>query len=134
MTVTPFEPSSQSIVVRARVLSATGEWHGLSFVLDTGASMTLLEPGVLDYLGYSVRQAEGPTVIRLAIGDEPGFTIRVAAFEALGHQFEDFRVHAHDPPEGYGIDRLLGLNFLRHFNYEVRSAEGKILVERIAAG
>lgn len=29
-------------------------------------------------------------------------------------------------------DGLLGLNFLHHFNYEVRSGEGRILVERIA--
>ena len=34
-------------------------------------------------------------------------------------------------PEGFEIQGLLGLNFLRRFNYEVRSEEGRILAERI---
>jgi hypothetical protein len=34
-------------------------------------------------------------------------------------------------PEGFGIDGLLGLSFLRHFNYEIRSAEGRISADRI---
>jgi hypothetical protein len=41
-------------------------------------------------------------------------------------------VHVHDLPEGIGIDGLLGLSFLRYFNYEVRSQEGRILIDRIA--
>lgn len=30
------------------------------------------------------------------------------------------------------FDGLIGLNFLRHFNYEVRSAEGRIVLENLA--
>jgi len=33
---------------------------------------------------------------------------------------------------GYGIDGVLGINFLRHFNLEIRFAERRIRVERIA--
>jgi hypothetical protein len=33
----------------------------------------------------------------------------------------------------YGIHRLLGMNFLRHFNYEVRSGDSELRVERLAA-
>lgn len=29
-----------------------------------------------------------------------------------------------------GIDGLLGLSFLKRFNFEIRSVEGRILVER----
>lgn len=35
-----------------------------------------------------------------------------------------------DLPEGWGIDGLIGLSFLRQFNYEIRSIEGRILVDR----
>lgn len=36
-------------------------------------------------------------------------------------------------PEGFGIDGLLGLSFLRQFNYTVRSGEGRLLVEPLAS-
>ena len=69
-------------------------------------------------------------MIRSAVGREQGYMIRVARFTCLGHQSTGFRVHAHDLPEGWGIDGLIGLSFLRDLNYEVRSREGRILVER----
>lgn len=56
--------------------------------------------------------------------------LRVTRFESLGFGFSSFRLHVHDLPEGVGIDGLLGLSFLRHFNYEVRSVEGRLLIER----
>jgi hypothetical protein len=31
----------------------------------------------------------------------------------------DFRIHVHDLPEETGIDGLLGLSFLKQFNYGV---------------
>ncbi|HEX3761624.1 MAG TPA: hypothetical protein VHW23_23160 [Kofleriaceae bacterium] len=33
---------------------------------------------------------------------------------------------------GYGIDGVLGMNFLSDFNFEIRPAERRIFVERIA--
>jgi hypothetical protein len=56
--------------------------------------------------------------------------LRVQRFESLGFGFDDFLIHVHDLPTGFGIDGLLGLSFLRRFNYEIRSIEGRILVER----
>ena len=61
-----------------------------------------------------------------------GYMLRVTRFTSFGFTFSDFAVHVHDLPEGIGIDGLLGLSFLRHFNYEVRSQEGRILLDRIA--
>ena len=58
---------------------------------------------------------------------------RVTRFSALGFTCNDFRLHVHDLPEGIGIDGLLGLSFLRQFDYSIRSASGRILVERVSA-
>ena len=71
-------------------------------------------------------------MLRSAVGREQGYLIRVARFACLGHHSTEYRVHAHDLPEGWGIEGLIGLSFLRQFNYEVRSVEGRILVERAA--
>jgi hypothetical protein len=104
----------------------------LRLVLDTGAALSTIEPGILDELGYSARQGEAITTLRSAVAEEPGYLLRVARLRALGHEAADFRIHAHDLPGGLGIDGLIGLNFLRQFNYEVRSSEGRIVVNRSA--
>ncbi len=98
--------------------------------MDTGASVTLFRPEVLDDLGYSPRQAHVVTKIRSAVGEEPGYMIRISRFRALGYEVRDLDAHAHDLPEGFGIDGLLGLNFLKELNYEIRSREGRIVSER----
>jgi hypothetical protein len=54
-------------------------------------------------------------------------------FESLGFAFDDFLIHVHDLPAGFGIDGLLGLSFLKRFNYEIRSREGRILVTPVDA-
>jgi predicted aspartyl protease len=81
-------------------------------VVDTGAAETIIVPAVLDELGYSPRQGEAITVMRSAVGREEGYLIRVARFACLGFHLKGFRVHAHDLPEGFDIDGLIGLSFL----------------------
>jgi len=41
-------------------------------------------------------------------------------------------IHGHDLPTGFGIDGLLGLSFLKRFNYGIRSSEGPSLIEHAA--
>lgn len=55
----------------------------------------------------------------------------VSKFSALGFTMTDFRIHVHDLPDTLGIQGLLGLSFLRQFDYDIRSREGRILVRRI---
>lgn len=126
----PFRRSRGLLLVGARIWGPYG-YRDLDLALDTGAAMTLLVPDVLDEIGYSVRDAEGITKIRSAIGEEPGYLLRATRFEALGHTLADFRLHIHDLPENAGFDGLLGLDFLDRFNYEVRSLEGRIRLEPV---
>jgi predicted aspartyl protease len=129
--VTRFEPASDLIIIDGRVWSPSGQQdRALHLVLDTGAAETIISPDVLDELGDSARLGEQRTVMRSAVGREEGYMIRVARFRCLGFVETEFRVHAHDLPEGWGIDGLIGLSFLRLLNYEVRSREGRILAER----
>jgi len=57
-------------------------------------------------------------------------TSGASRFEALGFGIDAFEINVFDLPSGEA--GLLGLNFLDRFNYEVRSIEGRILVERAA--
>lgn len=120
-------------MVRARLWGPLGQTDDLRLVLDTGASLTLIVPELLDGLGYNPRDGIGRTTITSALGQEAGYTIRVARFSALGFSVPDFVIHAHDLADNAGIDGLLGLNFLRHFNYEIRSLDGELVVESAIA-
>jgi predicted aspartyl protease len=125
--VTPFDPTGALILVEGRVVGPLGP-RRLDLVLDTGAVETILAFSVLDDLGYSARDAESFSSVSSIVGREYGYRIRVQEFEALGHAFPDFQVAAHDFPDGFGIDGLLGLSFLRRFDYEIRSKRGEIRV------
>ena len=129
---TPFDSSLDLVFIVAWVMGKHGKESRLRLVVDTGAAITIVTPDVLDSLGYSAREAEARTIIRSAVAEEPGYLIRVTQFRALGYAFEDFRVHAHDLPEGYDIDGLLGWDFLQRFNLELRPREGLILTSPIS--
>jgi predicted aspartyl protease len=131
--ITRFDPVGDLIIVPGRIWGPRGEGPRLNLVLDTGSAETVVIPEVLDELGYSAREGDQITVMRSAVGREQGYLIRVARFACLGFQFSDFQVHAHDLPEGWGIHGLVGLSVLRQFNYEIRSTEGRLLVDRAAA-
>ena len=73
------------------------------------------------------------TSVTTAIGQEHGYLLKVARLEALGITLTAFPVHVFDLANRYAIEGLIGLNFLRSFNYEIRSAEGRILVEEIVS-
>ena len=131
MKVRRFDPDDDLIIVKARVFGKHG-YRLLNLALDTAASHTHISPDTIDELGYSPAQGEAITSVRSAIGKEPGYLLRVQRFESLGFGFNDFLIHVHDLPAGFGIDGLLGLTFLKHFNYEIRSVEGRIIIGHAA--
>lgn len=130
MKVTRYDSSASLIIVSARLWGPRGKVK-LDLALDTAASLTVIVPEIVDGLGYSPRQGEAITTVSSALGREPGYLIRVSRFSALGFSVTDFRVHVHDLGDGLGIDGLVGLNFLRHFNIEIRPGEGCLRVDRI---
>jgi hypothetical protein len=133
MKVTRFGRKRDLIVVDARMWSSRHD-RWVSLAVDTASSDTVVTPGLVEELGYSVRDGERVITIRSAIGREQGFTLRVKRFSALGFVVPDYRIHVFELATGNDIDGLLGLSFLNELNYEVRSKEGRICVERAEAG
>jgi len=130
--VSRFDPNGELIFLDGRIWGPrSARWRSIRLVLDTGAAESIVVPDVLDDLGYHPRDGEQITVMRSAVGHEHGYIIRVARFSCLGHREDNYRVHVQDLPEGWGIEGLIGLTFLRQLNYEIRSAEGRILTTRI---
>ena len=130
MKVTLFDPASDLIIVRARVWGPGGNTPA-SLALDTGSAHTVIAAGMIDDLGYSPRQGEAITTVRTAVGKEQGYLLRVSRLWTLGFTVSNFPIHVFDLPEGFGIDGLVELSFLRQFNVEIRLTEGRLLVDRI---
>lgn len=128
---TAFDPARDLIIVEAEISGPLGDTP-LRLVLDTGAAESVVVPDIVDALGYSPRDAETVTSVYSAVGKEQGYILRVTHFSALGFTLPDVRIHVFDLADRYGIDGLIGLSFLREFNYEIRSGEGRILVEKVA--
>ena len=100
------------------------------FVLDTGAASTTITPALAELIGYTARDGIRRTRVRTALSSEEGYLLSIAKLEALGFAMTSFVVHVFDLGHD-DIDGLLGMNFLHELNYEIRSAEQRILAERV---
>jgi predicted aspartyl protease len=131
VTIIPFDPSGLMIIVKAHVWGPLRDTD-LNLVLDTGSTQTLIQPHIMDALGFNPRDAISITGVYSATGKEQGYTIKVPQFSALGFTRTSFPIHVFDLAEHYEIDGLIGLSFLRHYDYTVRSIAGQILIEESA--
>jgi predicted aspartyl protease len=127
---TRFEPDDDIIVVTARITGPRGSAFA-RLVLDTGAVMTTLTPELAVAIGYTARDGIRRTRVHTAISSEEGFLLSVAELTALGVVAPNVLVHVFDLGHD-DIDGLVGLNFLNQLNYDIRSAERRILVEPVA--
>lgn len=106
MKITRFGPNDSLIIVHAMIWGPRGR-KGLTLALDTAATQTHVIPDVLDDIGYGPRDGDRVTSITSAIGEEPGYLMKVTKFSALGFTSSDFRIHVHDLPETLGIQACL---------------------------
>lgn len=127
---TRFETDASLILVTGTVSGPRGEAE-LRLAIDTGATETIIVPRVVEELGYSARDAEVMTHAYSALGSDDGYLLRVARFATLGFAMADFPIHVFELADHEPFDGLVGLSFLRWFNYQVRSEEGRILVENV---
>ena len=98
--------------------------------LDTGATFTIVPWDIAIDLGYDPADPEGRQRIFTGSGVELCPVVTVKKMTALGMAVEDIKILCHDLPEGSCVDGLLGLNFLRMFDFEIRYSEGMISLKR----
>jgi clan AA aspartic protease (TIGR02281 family) len=126
---TAFELDGDLIVVDAVVVGPTGRAE-VRLIVDTGAVLTTLTPAIAASIGYSAAASLRPTVTRTAAANERGYLIQLVELVTLG--VTQPGVHANVADLGYGIEGVLGMNFLLDFDLEIRPSVRQIVVERIA--
>jgi predicted aspartyl protease len=133
MKVFPFERSGDLMLITARVWKGPG-YRELRLVIDTGAAATSIEPAILEGLGYSSRDAILRTRVPSPGGVQQGHLLRVDRFHALGAELSNFVVQALALDDEYGVDGLLGMNFLENYNFTVRPRDKQIHLEPLESG
>lgn len=98
--------------------------HLVNLLIDTGAAMTVVEASVLSRVGYGL---DGPRAYFKTAGgvvEAPLVDLGHLALGATGRSYLTVGSLPLDMPAG--IDGLLGMNFLRHFEFRIDQA-GSVL-------
>src|SRR3954470_21099181 len=108
----PFDPKKGLVVVRAELWGPAGS-AVLRLALDTGATGTVVNVGMLVAVGYD--PALAPDRFQVTTGSGVEFVPRITLDKvvALGQERTAFPVLGHTLPPSSGIDGLLGLDFFR---------------------
>ena len=128
----PFLPHKHDYILVHGLVYRNSKQAMLRFLVDTGASMTMIAPAVMQSIGYTPECTEyvSSATVSSPIGKEEGY--RVKAQRVLIHSAEcvlpNIDIACIRPERN--IDALLGLNFLRHFRYSVDHKRHLLTLEK----
>ena len=128
MATIEFDSNEKLIFLDVGVTSSDGSWRiYLPVVLDTGATTTILPADILAALGYDPGHPGLPR-IRMITGSgiEYAPCVNVKSLIVGSEEIVNAGVLCHDLPEEAGIDGLLGLNFLKNFDFTVEYSSGRL--------
>ena len=107
-----FDPQQGLIVVRAELWGPAGS-AVLQLALDTGATGTLVNVGMLVAVGYDPALAPDRFQVTTGSGVEFVPRVKLDKIMTLGQERTGFPVLGHTLPPSAGVDGLLGLDFFR---------------------
>ena len=113
------------IIIRAELFGPSGSIV-LRLALDTGATGTMVNVGLLTAIGYDPSLA--PDRVEVTTGSGVVYAPRLEANRiiALGQERAYFPVLAHTLPPSAGVDGLLGLDFFREQALNIDFRNGRL--------
>ena len=120
-----FDPDDGLIIVRAELSGPSGDAI-LRLALDTGATSTLINTGMLVSIGYDPSLAPDRHQITTGSGIEFVPQVTLHKFTALGQEKVDFPILCHTLPPSAGVDGLLGLDLFRNQTLTIDFQQGFI--------
>ncbi|MEK6320500.1 MAG: retropepsin-like aspartic protease [Acidobacteriota bacterium] len=91
----------------------------VSLLIDTGASLTIISWGTLLSLGLDPTASAIRQPVTTANGLVWMPQVEIEEFNALGESVGSFRVLAHTIPLGTQVNGVLGMDFLRQFEFRL---------------
>lgn len=112
----PYRLDKKLIIIPVFLYGRRGRLRS-EFVLDTGASGTIIDHSLADTLGYSARDGMGRSSVSSVVGQETGYRLVIDAFEALGKKVNQAEVRCHDLIDFNQVEGLIGMAFLEQFDW-----------------
>lgn len=115
----PLHRSGNHFIIDARPA------HGRSIrlLIDTGASLTILTPDVLEQNGFGYQNTGRSGVFNTANGPVRAPIYKLDSLSVGDWQVNQLEIGVLDLSGGSNIDGLLGMNFLRHFQFFIDQNE-----------
>ena len=107
-----FDPAQGLIIVNTELHGPIGSVI-LRLALDTGATGTIINSGMLVSIGYDPSLSPDRIQVTTGSGVEFAPRIKVSKITALKKEQTDFPILCHTLPPSTGVDGLLGLDFFR---------------------
>lgn len=129
MTQIPFDPNANILIFRCRV-----EYESiitLYLALDTGASNVIISREASVNLGYNLELTPEQATISNASTSHLVPVVTLKSFRLADATVKNIQALCYTIPEELGIDGVIGLNFLRHFNVNLDFEKGILTLNRI---
>jgi clan AA aspartic protease (TIGR02281 family) len=124
-TTVPIQKKGEVVIVPAIL----NEKSTALFIVDTGASYTMLSPATATALGIDLENRQ-TVALQTANGRIQAPLVSLETIDVGGLQIKNVTAAVHDVfPDGT-ISGLLGLNFLRHFRLDIDTQNGLLTLER----
>lgn len=124
----PFDGKQGLIVIHAELTGPTGSAL-LRLALDTGATATLVNVGMLVSIGHDPALSSDRLQVTTGSGVEFAPRITLEKIAALGEERTNFPILCHTLPPSAGVDGLLGLDFFRARMLTIDFRRGQIFLE-----
>ena len=128
----PFDPTQDLIVVPAAVMNPDGDVFVLNLAVDTGATNTVINVGVLIAMGYDPFLSSDHFRILTGSGVESVTSVKLRNISTLGKSRNDFPAISHSLPLHAGVDGMdgvLGLDFFRGHLLAIDFRRGRISLD-----
>jgi hypothetical protein len=125
----PFDSRQGLVIVRAELAGPAGA-AVVRLALDTGATGTLVNVGLLVAIGYDPALAPDRVQVTTGSGVEFVPLVILDKISALGQERTAFPVLCHTLPPSASVDGLLGLDFFRERSLTIDFLKGEV---RLAA-
>lgn len=115
-----FDSNLNLIFVDTFFSDNTGEQELLlRLAFDTGAAVTTVSYDLMEYLGYAPERSPETGRLITGSGVEYAPIVKVKRICVANEPIDYLKVYCHNfPPESY-VDGVLGLNYLKSFNFNV---------------